>query len=203
MTRLIALSLALAAAGCASDPEVAPADAPVAVPVDEPTEPGADVAVSPIGDGEVTGTVTFTALDDALEIRYDLAGLAAGPHGFHVHDVGDCGPDSTGTPGGAAGGHFNPLESPHGAPSAAPVDRHAGDLGNIEAGPDGRASGVVVDSVLSLSGPTSVLGRSLMLHSGRDDLSSQPSGDAGGRVGCGVIRPAALPDATLADSSGL
>lgn len=197
MLRRSALLLALLAAGCADDaPAEAPADAPAPVAADDPET--VEALVSPIGDGTVEGRVVFTALDDALEIRYALDGLGAGPHGFHVHRIGDCGPDSTGTPGGAAGPHFNPLESPHGAPDADPADRHAGDLGNIQAGPDGRAEGVVVDSVLSLDGPTSVMGRALVVHGGEDDLASQPSGDAGARVGCGVIRPASAPDTSAA-----
>lgn len=201
--RLLALAVALAVTGCADDPDPAgmPDDAPAPVEAEATTDEGAEALVSPIGDGTVAGTVSFTPLGDALQVSYDLGGLGTGAHGFHVHQVGDCGPDSTGTPGGAAGGHFNPLESPHGAPSASPGDRHAGDLGNIDAGPDGRAAGTVVDSVLSLDGPTSVLGRALVIHAGADDLSSQPSGDAGARVGCGVIRPASAvaPDSSAAD----
>lgn len=199
MTRLLTLALVLVVTGCADD---APGDAPADVPAPVPADPEEviEALVSPIGDGTVSGRVTFVSLDDALEIRYDLDGLGAGPHGFHVHQVGDCGPDSTGTPGGAAGGHFNPLESPHGAPSAKPGSRHAGDLGNITTDPEGRASGVVVDSVLSLRGPTSVLGRALVVHAGEDDLTSQPSGDAGARIGCGVIRAAPAAADPAADT---
>ena len=145
--------------------------------------------MSEVDGSGVSGVVRFTALDDAVEVRYDLSGLSDGPHGFHVHQTGDCSADSTGTPAGAAGGHFNPLASPHGAPSNAPARRHAGDLGNIDA-EGGRAVGVVVDSVLAFSGPTSVLGKAILVHGGEDDLESQPAGDAGARVGCGVIEAA-------------
>ncbi|PAP74775.1 hypothetical protein B1759_17685, partial [Rubrivirga sp. SAORIC476] len=88
------------------------------------------------------------------------------------------------TPAGAAGGHFNPLSSEHGAPSAAPAQRHAGDLGNILAEATGQALGVRIDSVLSFEGPTAILGKAVLVHGGADDLTSQPSGDAGPRVGC-------------------
>ena len=135
----------------------------------------------------VTGSVEFVDLGDAVEVRYNLSGLTPGEHGFHLHQTGACGPDSTGTPAGAAGGHFNPLSSEHGAPSAAPAQRHAGDLGNILAEATGQALGVRIDSVLSFEGPTAILGKAVLVHGGTDDLTSQPSGDAGPRVGCGVI----------------
>ena len=136
----------------------------------------------------VTGSVEFVDLGDAVEVRYNLSGLTPGEHGFHLHQTGACGPDSTGTPAGAAGGHFNPLSSEHGAPSAAPAQRHAGDLGNILAEATGQALGVRIDSVLSFEGPTAILGKAVLVHGGTDDLTSQPSGDAGPRVGCGVVR---------------
>ncbi|WP_412070548.1 superoxide dismutase family protein [Rubrivirga sp. IMCC43871] len=165
----------------------APAPAPVA-PAPAPSGPErAEATVSEVAGSGVSGTVRFTALDSAVEVRYDLEGLAPGEHGFHVHQTGDCGADSTGTPAGAAGGHFNPLTSPHGAPSAVRTDRHAGDLGNIEAGPEGRAVGTRIDSLLAFSGPTSMVGKAVIVHAGRDDLESQPSGAAGDRVACGVI----------------
>ena len=180
------LALALLATGCADSPD------PVEDTVDAvgPAASGPQVAVAEIAevDGSgVSGTVRFTSLDDAVEIRYDLVGLSPGLHGFHVHANGDCSADSTGTPAGAAGGHFNPLSSPHGGPDSTRTKRHAGDRGNIEVGPDGTTRGVSVDSLLAFDGPTSVIGKALIVHGGQDDLSSQPSGDAGPRVGCGVI----------------
>ncbi|WP_420454600.1 superoxide dismutase family protein [Rubrivirga sp.] len=196
---LAALAL-LVAAGCADD--ATPTTEPVADAVAEIVPSGPDRAVAQIAevDGSgVSGSVEFIDLDDAVEIRYNLSGLSAGMHGFHVHQTGDCGPDSTGTPAGAAGGHLNPLASPHGAPSARPVQRHAGDLGNVEADASGRAVGVRVDSVLAFDGPTSFLGKAMLVHGGEDDLASQPSGDAGARVGCGVIRRA---DEAAADTTG-
>ena len=152
---------------------------------------GPEVAVADLAevDGSgISGTVRFTALDDAVEIRYDVEGFGdGGPRGFHVHETGDCGPDSTGTPAGAAGGHFNPLASEHGGPDSSRTNRHAGDLGNIEP-QAGRAVGSRVDSLLTFDGPTSVVGKAVIVHGGADDFVSQPSGDAGPRVACGVIR---------------
>ena len=186
MRPLLAAAVLLAAAGCADAPEVPDEpDAPVAQAPSRPDRAAADV-VEVDGSG-VSGRVEFTNLGDAVEIRYNLAGLAAGDHGFHVHQRGDCGPDSTGTPAGAAGDHFNPLSSPHGAPDSIATRRHAGDLGNVTA-EGGQTVGVRVDSVLAFDGPTSIVGKAVIVHAGADDLATQPGGDAGARVGCGVIR---------------
>ena len=200
----VSFSLALAA-GCAQDPAPGPA-ADSTFTADAGPEalvPGVEVASAVLAelDGSgVSGTVTFREVEGALRARVRLEGLSPGEHGFHVHEGASCAPDSAGTPGGAAGGHLNPLVSPHGAPSAARVSRHAGDLGNVTAGPDGVVAGVVVDSLLALSGPTTVVGHAVVVHAGRDDLESQPGGDAGARVACGVVRegepPAAPPDST-------
>ena len=86
-----------------------------------------------------------------------------------------------------AGDHFNPLSSPHGAPDSSAARRHAGDLGNVVV-EGGQAVGVRVDSVLAFEGPTSPVGKAVVVHAGADDLVSQPGGDSGARVGCGVIR---------------
>ena len=94
--------------------------------------------------------------------------------------------------GAAAMGHFNPMDTPHGAPDDAMDERHAGDLGNITADGDGTATGGMSDEYLTFGGETSVLGHAMMIHGGRDDLTSQPSGAAGGRVGCGLIELAQM-----------
>lgn len=192
MRLLLALPL-LVLAGCAPDADApeAPADTfePNAGP--ETVAAGADVAtavVQGLDGADASGVVTFRRVDGATHVRIRLTGLAPGAHGFHVHEGGSCGPDSTGTPGGAAGGHFNPLVSEHGAPSNPPSSRHVGDLGNVMADADGLAEGSVVDSVLTLAGPTSVIGHAVVVHAGQDDLTSQPSGAAGARVACGVVR---------------
>lgn len=197
------LALGVLLAACASDPEPDSAGSTFTSDAGPETSPlGVELAsavLTELDGSGVSGTVTFREVDDALRIRVRIDGLAPGEHGFHIHEGASCAPDSTGTPGGAAGGHLNPLVSPHGPPSAAKTARHAGDLGNIEAGPDGLAAGVVVDSLLALSGPTSVLDHAVIVHAGRDDLESQPSGAAGGRVACGVVREGDVP-ATPPDS---
>ncbi len=141
----------------------------------------------------VSGTVTFVELTDGVQVRYALRGLAPGEHGVHVHAVGTCSPadadgDGAMEAGGAAMGHLNPGDHEHGAPDDDMDERHAGDLGNVRAGADGRAEGSMEDDVLSFDGPMSIVGKAMMVHSGRDDLESDPGGMAGERVGCGVIR---------------
>lgn len=174
--------------GCATE-EPAPAPEPAA-----PAVATATVRLDPLGESAATGTVTFTETDGGLRVAYDLSGLELGEHGFHVHENGSCSPGDDGTPGGAAGGHFNPLEAPHGPQDAGREGRHVGDLGNVTSTAGGTTGGVAqgefVDPILTLDGPTSIVGRAMMLHLKRDDLSSQPSGDAGDRIACGVIEMA-------------
>lgn len=136
----------------------------------------------------VTGTVTFVELTDGVYMSYDLRGLSAGDHGIHVHANGSCGRGPRGMAGGAAGDHFNPGSRPHGEQDHDADERHAGDLGNIRAGSDGHARGDKTDDVLSFDGMTALVGHALIVHAQRDDETSQPSGNAGGRVGCGVIQ---------------
>lgn len=149
--------------------------------------------LGPEGSGSTaSGTVAFVETADGVFIRYDVRGLDPGEHGFHVHETGSCEPadtdgDGEPEPAGAAGGHFAPQGGPHGAPSDPRSERHAGDLGNVVAGDDRNAVGTMTDGVLAFDGPTSIVGRAMMVHAGRDDLTSQPSGAAGARVACGVV----------------
>ncbi|MCK9275448.1 MAG: superoxide dismutase family protein [Syntrophales bacterium] len=129
----------------------------------------------------VKGIVTFTKVQKGVKVVADIEGLAPGKHGFHIHEYGDCtAPDAT-----SAGGHFNPENKPHGAPDS--KERHAGDLGNVVANEQGKARYEWTDPVISLSGPHSILGRAVIIHADEDDLTSQPTGNAGARLACGVI----------------
>ncbi|MHC1762779.1 MAG: superoxide dismutase family protein [Verrucomicrobiia bacterium] len=129
------------------------------------------------------GSVYFIEEPQGTRITGQIVGLTPGDHGFHIHENGDCSaPDAS-----SAGGHFNPTGALHGGPRTS--ERHVGDLGNITAGPDGTAHiSEVMIPALPFSGPSSVLGKALLVHANADDLRSQPSGDSGGRVACGVIR---------------
>ncbi|MEI6455610.1 MAG: superoxide dismutase family protein [bacterium] len=127
------------------------------------------------------GTITFTRVDGGIKIVADLEGLSKGKHGFHIHDFGDCSsPD-----GSSAGGHFNPEGKSHGAPME--MTRHIGDLGNLDADESGVAHLEYLDKMLQLEGDHSIIGRSVIVHASEDDLKSQPTGNSGPRIACGVI----------------
>lgn len=130
---------------------------------------------------DVSGTVTFLKEGGQIKVTADITGLKPGKHGFHIHQYGDCSADD----GSSAGGHFNPDNIKHGAPGDSV--RHVGDLGNIEADQNGNAHFEWSDDLLSFSGPHSIIGRGVIVHAGEDDLTSQPTGNAGPRVACGVI----------------
>jgi Cu-Zn family superoxide dismutase len=116
-----------------------------------------------------------------VKVVADVTGLTPGKHGFHIHEFGDC----SSSDGNSAGGHFNPTHKQHGAPDAS--DRHAGDLGNIEADASGKAHLEWSDKVMKLSGADSIVGHAVIVHEKVDDLKTQPTGNAGGRLACGVI----------------
>jgi len=152
-----------------------------AAPVDAAKPAMAVAVVHGLGEHKVEGKVLFTQKSDGVEIVAELTGLKPGEHGFHVHEFGDC----SMMDGKCAGGHFNPTGMPHGAPDS--DKRHAGDFGNIKDDSTGKASYHRLDTHISLSGANSIIGRSVILHAKADDLKTQPSGDAGDRIGCGVI----------------
>ena len=138
--------------------------------------------IRPLPGNQVEGRVVFKVEDGGVRVTAHLKGLKPGEHGFHVHEKGDCSaPD-----GSSAGGHFNPDNQPHGAPDS--PKRHVGDLGNIRADEDGFAIYDQFDALIQLEGPHSVVGRSVIVHADRDDYVSQPAGNAGARIGCGVIK---------------
>jgi len=146
-----------------------------------PTVTKAVAVLGPLRDSGVAGTVTFTTVKDGIQVVAHVSGLEPGPHGFHVHEFGDCSaPD-----GKSAGGHFNPQGGPHAGPMS--LERHVGDLGNITADSSGHAYLDIRDPYLSLEGLRSIIGRAVVVHASADDLVSQPSGAAGARIACGVI----------------
>jgi Cu-Zn family superoxide dismutase len=132
----------------------------------------------------VSGTVSFRQSGDRLRAHVELTGLVPGSeHGWHVHEKGDCSaPDAS-----SAGGHFNPAGVAHGR--AGSGVHHAGDLPSLIADAKGTVradlelSGVTLDS-----GANSVVGRALVVHRDPDDFTTQPSGNSGPRIACGVIR---------------
>lgn len=137
--------------------------------------------IYPTKGNTASGIVTFTKVDDGIKVTADIHGLMPGDHGFHIHQYGDCSADN----GTSAGGHFNPENMHHAGPTDS--KRHEGDMGNITADKNGDAHLEWTDALLSFYGENSVIGRGIIIHADKDDLKSQPTGNAGGRVGCGVI----------------
>jgi len=135
----------------------------------------------PTEENEANGTVTFTKVENGIKITADVKGLSPGKHGFHIHEYGDC----TALDAASAGGHFNPEDTAHGAPTD--MERHVGDLGNLEADEEGMAHYERVDEYISFSGPHSIIGLAVIVHKNEDDFTTQPTGAAGPRVACGVI----------------
>lgn len=147
-----------------------------------PDGPSATATVRPASGSQVHGSVTFTQVGSRVRVVGEIAALTPGLHGFHVHEKGDCSaPDA-----GSAGAHFNPHGKKHGAPNSS--DRHGGDLGNLQANEYGRANvSLMVDGISVGKGVDGVTGKAIVVHANADDLKSDPGGNSGGRVGCGVI----------------
>ena len=131
----------------------------------------------------VTGRATFSEVQGGVLVDIEVHHAPPGWHAVHVHEKGDCSAeDAT-----SAGGHFNPAGKPHGSPHA--PEHHAGDLGNMYVNEKGEGHHVILMPELTVAdGPSSVRGRAIIVHAAIDDLATQPTGNAGGRIGCGVIQ---------------
>jgi len=162
---------ALALSGCASSAKA-------------PEGPQAKATIEARSDSTVTGTAMFTELSTGgVRAHVHIEKAPPGTHGLHIHEKGDCSDPKA----MSAGGHFNPGGMPHSGPMD--MKRHAGDLGNIEIKADGTGDLDVTSDLLTVKpGPNSVAGRSVVFHEKADDLKTQPTGNAGGRFGCGVIQ---------------
>lgn len=139
-------------------------------------------AIRPVGDSQVRGTVLFEKTADGVQITARIGGLnPSSRHGIHIHEFGDLGSaDAT-----SAGGHFNPDNHPHGTPTE--QKRHAGDLGNLLADEKGNAvMELRVDNLTFDLGSHGIIGRAVIVHE-KIDSGAQPTGDAGSRIGAGVI----------------
>lgn len=197
--------LAMVVAGCASQPAEPPA-APEASPaaVEPAPAPGTEAAAAAVdtpppaaapaprsievpleakSGSKLAGKAVLTETEGGVHVVLTVEGIEPGDHGTHVHEKGDC----SAADGASAGGHFNPQTHDHGLPGA--PKRHLGDLGNITIGKDGKGSLDITAPGANLK-PTdaaSFVGRSIIVHAKKDD-GGQPTGNAGGRIGCGVIK---------------
>ena len=167
-TRLSLMASVTVLAACAGSP---------------PAETTASATLEARSGSSVSGIVSFSARGDKVFVDARVSGLTPGEHGFHVHEVGDCSAaDAT-----SAKGHFNPAGKPHGHHGGA--ERHAGDMPNLRADAAGNASYAGELSQLSLGNDANgIIGRSVVIHADPDDFKSQPAGNSGKRVACGVIR---------------
>ncbi len=191
-TLLLAVCCVAAAACSRNDAPRDPADGPGA-PADAMTATGAAAPATAMAQMEsrsgstATGELQFSVSSGGVSITGEIGGLTAGSeHGFHVHEVGDCSaPDAS-----SAGGHFNPNNAQHGPPTVAQNERHLGDMANIVADENGRSviTAAIPGATLRDGGANDLVGKAVIVHEKRDDYITQPSGDAGGRIACGVIR---------------
>jgi superoxide dismutase, Cu-Zn family len=194
------LGLLVACGGAATEPpaappapppapavEVAPAEAPApaaAAPAEPPKlEPRMlQVKLEAKSGSKLSGSAMLMEVDGGVKVTLSVEGVPAGDHGAHVHEKGDCSaPD-----GASAGGHFNPTSNEHALPTT--PKRHLGDLGNLTVGKDGKGSLEITISGANLKAgdPNSFAGKAIIIHAKKDD-GGQPVGNAGGRIGCGVI----------------
>jgi Cu-Zn family superoxide dismutase len=151
-----------------------------------PVEPlRATAQLQPTKGNKTFGEATFEERDGKVRVVVYAEGLKPGQeHGLHIHEAGDC---SSGD-GLSAKGHFNPFGKPHAGHASA--ERHAGDLPPLKADKAGRAKvDVELDLISVAPGPASIVGRGLIVHAEPDDFKTQPTGNSGARIACGVIRP--------------
>jgi Cu-Zn family superoxide dismutase len=147
--------------------------------------PTAVATLVPTKGSQVGGTVNFTQKGETVIVEAKITGLTPGQHGFHIHEKGNC----TAPDGSSAGPHFNPGGTAHGGLEA---PRHGGDLGNLTADSTGTANYRAQVHGISLgTGADSIIGRAVIVHEKPDDLKTQPSGNSGARLGCGLISKSA------------
>jgi superoxide dismutase, Cu-Zn family len=190
--KILALALLIPVAVCqAATPPPAPANAatnaPAASAAPVPPRTNAKATLTSAASSAVKGELTLANEGTSVSIRGEITGLTPGrEHGFHLHEVGQCTlPDFA-----SAGAHFNPTKDPHGGPTS--TARHLGDIPNAKADANGRA--VIDVSVKGVTlvdkdgSPNEILGKALVVHAMPDDYKTQPSGNSGDRIACGVIR---------------
>ena len=172
-------AVAFTFAGCATNGDSASSSGSASAQKARPT---AVAVLSPAQGQKVAGQVSFTEQTEGVRVTAVITGLTPGPHGFHIHEKGDC--SAAGF--SSAGGHFNPTAKKHGAPTD--QEQHLGDLGNLEANQQGEARYERVVNWLTFKGTNSFIGKAVIVHEKADDFKTQPTGNAGGRLACAVIQ---------------
>jgi Cu-Zn family superoxide dismutase len=186
-TRILALGafvVAALAVGCRGGGQPSAGSPEAGKAAEGARKASAEAILEARSDSGVTGRATFTTDEGGVVLRVEVQGLTPGEHAIHLHEFGDCSaPDAM-----SAGPHWNPTGHDHGLWGQDPF--HLGDIGNLVAGEDGKASLVFSTDRWTIGGPaeTNVVGRSVIVHVSADDFTTQPTGNAGGRVACGVVR---------------
>ncbi|MBA3928346.1 MAG: superoxide dismutase [Xanthomonas sp.] len=183
---LLAAASALALAACGTTPSSSspPSAATTVVPTTSTAKQAVAVLASASG-SLVSGSVTLTPMGKGLHLTGEIGGLPTnGTHAFHIHEKGDCGAADA----SSAGPHFNPFNAAHGRTGSGA--HHAGDMNNLAANADGVATVNAHLEGVTLGGGAvnDVAGRALIVHAAADDYASQPAGNAGARVACGIIK---------------
>lgn len=189
----VTLAAAAALAGCSPAPDASDETAPAEdTPADAATADASSAetlgsASLALADGTPAGTVDLLSDGTALSLRVAVTGIPEGTHGFHLHTTGECTPPDF----SSAGGHLNPADKEHGHEN--PNGSHLGDLPNLDVGADGTASTTVEladsgDSVIDTLFDAD--GTAVVVHADPDDYQSNPSGNAGSRIACGVLERA-------------
>ena len=176
---VLALACAAGLSACATTATPA-ASAPPATS----TASAAVVRLAPASGSLVSGTLDLRPMADGVHITGEIGGLrGGGRHGFHIHEKGDC----SAADASSAGGHFNPAAQPHGR--AGHGAHHAGDADNLVADGRGVAKVDTHQSGVTLGGGAAndIAGRAVIVHAQPDDYATQPTGNAGGRIACGII----------------
>ena len=148
-----------------------------------PTAKQAVARIDPASDSGVTGMAAFTQNGTQITFTIEIQNATLGLHGVHIHETGDCSaPDAK-----SAGGHWNPTDVAHGKWGVG--EYHLGDIGNITVGEDGTGSFELTTDLweIGTGSDIDVVGKGIIVHADADDFVSQPSGNAGARIGCGVI----------------
>jgi superoxide dismutase, Cu-Zn family len=146
-------------------------------------EKKAVASIKPRSDSHVSGKATFHEANGKVTLDIKIAGADPGPHAVHLHEKGDC----TAPDGASAGGHWNPTHEDHGKWGTAPF--HHGDIGVIQVGADGKGTLTLTTDLWTIGGApeTDVVGKAIIVHAKTDDFTTQPTGNAGGRIACGVV----------------